>query len=399
MKLTYVIVPAENTGHLARCINSLYRQDEKNFDVILAENVFEGNDEELEKIIVNAEKLKKISDNAVSYEEKIKEAISMIDVHSDYVMFVDVTSVTAPICSRAVCRYRGADVIMPLTAVKEDDKFETVRLSLSDVIEQIDLYDPTSFCFKYSLVKDMPADVFTDRSSFSVFMLSVFVTSDSLPITDDICFYMEEKRNVEKVKPTIEGVAQSESLVIDRFAEAKNAAIKTAVFEKLFRDISCLFFDGDTDRKKEAFGLMQTLCVGVSEDILLKKVFELEAGCSTDIFLKLYYDEYEIYRDRVFAVTSERYIPQINIYELKKSIVDTNDRLNEISAELADMKKNMASMFRLNQSQGMQSGKNAHIYNDPMSEIPALYSQGRLGFKVIWRSFTAWLGYKFRRKK
>lgn len=48
MKISYIIAPFENAEYLIRCVNSLYRQLGGGYEVILAENDFGEDSDELE---------------------------------------------------------------------------------------------------------------------------------------------------------------------------------------------------------------------------------------------------------------------------------------------------------------------------------------------------------------
>lgn len=151
--------------------------------------------------------------------------------------------------------------------------------------------------------------------------------------------------------------------------------------------------------------LLQTICGIIQDDILLKKIFENKVGCEAKVFMKLSREEYDICRDMELYSLVNSWAPQIDITQIdilgqKKITEDIYVYINELRAGLDEIKSDLDHVTENQRTMMVSLEKQQDtVFIDPVLEIPGLYAQGRLGFRVIWRSFGEWLKYKFRRKK
>lgn len=387
MKISYIILPDENNEHLVRCINSIYRQTDAEYYVILADNA--------DNVFLSDRPLIKLSDNAATREEKIKRALSLVPDDSEYIIFTDRSTVVAPITARSLQQNEGADVIVLAASKKINEEFEPDRPALSDVIKNVEKYAPSRFCFNKKCFEGISPEILSGGAGFDMLLLRLALNG-KIAISDEICLYIENTWTPEKKVAHAAFSENSAERIADSLCACDNAEIKAAVLDKLTGNILSLYFVDDKKHREDAFRLLKRLCAKIADNVFLSKLFESAVGCECGVFSNLSADEYDVYMQKyqdpkkaqttVAVVQNDTLIKQIS-----SDVKAFNDRVAAMQKEINAMSRQYIS--------SVSKAESAPRYSDPVNEIPNLFAQGRLGFKVIWHSLGAWFRYKLRRKK
>lgn len=368
MKVSYIIMPFEDSTYLIRCVNSLYRQLGENYEVILAENVF---DENIVDFLSQIPQIKLISENPRTNGEKLAEAFTLICDDSNYVQFIDVTTVVSPILTNAILSSEESDVILTSLAVHTGDSFAAVQADILNLIKNPKSLICEQVCFRVEAVKKL---ISGDFDFYSVLLLKI-IENASFGIVDEICMYVDNKAEND-AKVSISSEITSEC--IDNIYNLRNADMRIAVAGVLI----------DIFLEDEDYSSLRELGRKCENDLLLEKLFKAKTFCSAGDFVKLNDDEYPLY----ITVEAERDEGS----EAARSI-NEKKQFEEINKSLEDIKKEIA--FIKSKPPVISIAKSAPVLTDPSTEVPKMYYEGRLGLKTILKSFRGWLKFKFSKKK
>lgn len=396
MKVSYIIIPFDGAGHIVRCINSMYRQIGKGFKVILAENSFGEFTDEVNDLLHKRSDILKISDKAKTFDEKVREAITLVPSDSDYVMFTDMSDVISPAATRSLLKSGKAPLILPLTAEKRENDYIVDKPDIIGLISSLDNYPPQRFCFDRGTFSQLPPDCFTNRCRFSMHMLSLIAEAGGIAITDDICFYTDKPTQTEKTDYDLSDICSLGMPILEKIYKIKSIQIRIAVFDKLISDITSFVGEEYSESRSEAFSVMQYACRLSRKDALLNKLFELKTGCEADFFLALNHEEYIVYKSYIAAEKANSEHTDIAVF--KKTLTEIKAELENVNKELTEAKSGI-TVLEKNQNFAANTALNQPFFADPALDVPNLYAQGKLGLKVILRSFKAWLKYKFKGEK
>ncbi|MCM1063624.1 MAG: hypothetical protein NC420_03965 [Eubacterium sp.] len=385
MKICYIITPFENTDYLIRCINSLYRQLDNNFDVILAENDFAEKNDELQEFLSEKKQVIRISDKPKSNEDKLNEAIKLLPEDSDYVMLIDVNTVIAPIAARAISNCEKSDMIIPAAAIRCGDEFLLDNPDSLDLINNIENYSPYNVCFGRKLFAGFSADYLQNQKNFSFFILGKYLENPIINTIKDVCIYTE-KYIWEEERAGIERLLTIQTRIVDSLDDIKNVKVKYAVIDKIIDNIlEFLQIDVKNEDKISAFTVLQNLCRRYNDLVLFNKIVEHKTGCKTEEIISFNLDEYELFKS-LYQMDNNSLFAAARLPVADEILPDIVGALEEIKEDIAVIKSEQKT-YTIPIATSPTLG-------DPVQDVPRLYREGRLGFRTIWSSFKGWLGYK-----
>lgn len=393
MKVSYIIIPLDGVRHIVRCINSMYRQTGKNFNVILAENSFGEFADEVNILLHKRSNIQKISDKAQTFDEKVMEAITLVPSDSDYVMFTDMSDVISPTTTQSLLKSSKSPLILPLAAEKRKDDYVVDRPDIVGLIKNLDNYPPRRFCFDKDIFLQIPRECFTNRYRFVMHMLSIIAEIDDISITDDICFYTDKPVQTGKDNYDLSDICSLGMPILEKLYKIKSSQIRIAVFDRLISDITSFVGEEYSKSRSEAFSVMQYACQLSRKDALLNKLFELKTGCNADFFLAMDHEEYFIYKNRIETVEKIQF-GNGGTVTFEKTLKEIKAELENVKKELSEAKSGIITLEK-NQFLAENAATQQAFFTDPALEVPNLYAQGKLGMRVILLSFKAWLKYKF----
>ncbi len=383
-------MPFENAEYLIRCVNSLYRQLGENFEIILAENEL---DENAVQFIAEKSDVKRISDAPKTVNEKISEASELLSEDCGYVILLDVNTVVAPICSKAILACEQNDLIIPAVALRKGNDF---IVEISDKIamwQKFDQYVPQRFCFGRGLFDDFITKYTENNELFPAFLFSILVEKLDISYTKDVCMYTEVFELTPDENINFEMLKEQCDTVLLKLFDIQDIQTQILIFEKLINKISYFLGDENLENCQKAFGLLQRFFMTVKDDFLFRSFIETKIGFKTDDFMILSYDEYVAYKLHVTGIN--KIVAPIDITAQEKLLKDMKVLLDETKGEIADLKKSVV-LFKSNYYSPTQ---NSSLYKDPVVDVPKLYYEGRLGLKTIWQSFCGWIRFKLVGKK
>lgn len=408
MKISYIIMPFEEDTYVVRCVNSLYRQPGTDYEVILAENVFGDNAGELRAFLDEKSRLARISGEEKSFSEKMASALRLVSADSDYVMFIEADTVVSPVAAQAILKNEKSDLIFPCAAVKEADGFVRDRMDWHGVFQNIENYPPQRFCFAAAFFgEDNPRgcfqeEFFEDHDSFFSFLFSLYAKGTTAHSTEDVCIYVEKfsvgTAAVEDSRKAFARAKENIDMIWNNFSRCNDIRIQTEIFDRLtFRLME--FMGSEVEEVRHAaYEAMQEVCGRVSSSLFFRRLFELKTCCEAEVFSGMGLEEYEIYRERlpgagaaaIDAAGQEKMFQEIKIAmgDVKKDICELSEGLSSLTKDFSALEKSsQITMASLAQTQ-------PQTFRNPAIEVPALYREGRLGFRTIWRSLEGWLKHK-----
>lgn len=390
MKISYIILPFENPEYLIRCINSLYRQIGSDYEVVLAENDFGEGSDELKLFLDEKRQLIRITQNAKSREEKLAEAAGLINADSCYVMLVDVNTVVAPIAAQMILSCGKPDIIIPVAAVRNEKGFLLGDADEIAFIEKIEQCTPDRICFNRRMFTKFYKEISLDtEKNFHYWMLEKCAENLNIGCTKNVCIYTENilEKKIDRIE-----IGQWKIVVAkaaENFENIGNIKLKFGLVNKYVTDFIHIMGEDieDTEDIASIFAEFQNLCGKCMDSPLLSKLLKQRVGVQAGDFLRFSWEEYRLY---------------LNLFQTDSSsvLIDNPVIQNE---PLYEMEKKLEDLLREVTSIKMESAVNAGVSTDyaiidPLSDIPQLYRDGRLGFRTIMGSFMGWIGYKLRKK-
>lgn len=389
MKISYIILPFESSEYLIRCVNSLYRQIGSDYKVIIAENDFGEDSDELNQFLDEKRQLIRISQNAESRKEKLAEAVKLIPDDSTYVMLVDVNTVVAPIAAQAILSCEKSDMIIPVAAVRDGNEF---RLDDSDeisFIEKIERHTPDRICFSRKLFTEFYTEILlADDKPLHHWILENFSENLDIDCTKDVCMYMSDISEKKADKIDIGQWKTVMSKIANNFENIGNMKLKLGIVNKFTADFLQIM-DGNIENAASIYTEFQNLCGKCMDSPLLNKLVEQRVGFQSEDFLRLDLDEYRLFLNLAHG--------KDGIFLSAEHPVIHGRRLSQTEENLEKLKREVAS---IRTEQGVNAATPfGQIIADPVRDVPRMYREGRLGFRTIVRSLMGWLGYKLGRKK
>jgi len=394
--ISYIIMPFEAGGYLVRCINALYRQTNDNFEVILSENRIadQKTDEYLKRAADSRRGFKRISDGFGEEAQKIAEALKLIDKSSDYVMFLDVNTVVSPVVTDEI--YSAADgenLIIPLAAVGGGEGYTVSECSYADSSFEFGVCD---FCYPYSLFESgiLDAGILSDGAEFDLFVCSVRLNKGRFLKTGGICLYEVHRDSQAVTAEMLLNHSDSVYSLVEQIVKSEDAEIKATVFEHCFQ----VFYDGllssDLERKtrQDIFKTIAGIGKITEKEKLLNTLFELYMGCPVNELLEMDFGEYCVYRSKVFRFTGWKMNEAEMERMMKGAAREQSDLIKRLENEMLLLRKDVAALSG-NLYWGRQGDEGDLVHN-----VPGLFGEGKLGFRIILKSILAWLKYKIRRK-
>lgn len=387
MRIAYIIAPFESSEYLIRCINSIKRQTFFDYEIIVAENTFyKGKD--LSEYFANTDKLKLISDKPMNSVEKIREAVSLLSPASVLVKLIAVDTVVSPIATaEAQCE---GDIIIASCAEKSGDSYKIADSSTTPVSPKLSLY---SMFLKKSLFEQLEDEVFSEKQAFELWMEEHILGETNIVNTDEVSFYTAGKAALQDSNPAGECVKLKDRIL--KVVKTTLTANSIAKFDKYLSRLLAFLFDKkyELSLKNDIFSFIKEMGEAAKVNEPAKKLYELYMEDSTEFIQSFNAEGYLLYMDKKYTLSKASFyqstLPKSPAPKPDPIASDIKAMRNDIEA----MSKNMHFVFNSSFAAGTAK------FNDPVNQVPEMFSQGRLGMKVILMSIKGWLKYKFSRKK
>ncbi|MBD5535197.1 MAG: glycosyltransferase family 2 protein [Lachnospiraceae bacterium] len=385
MKVCYIIMPFENSEYLIRCVNSLYRQRNGAFEVILAENNFGDESEKIEKFISEMVQLKRISKIPKRRMDKLVEAKGLISDECSYVQFLDVDTVVSPSAAKSILECESSDLIIPVVAVQKEDDFVIEPSDKLTIQKKIDECVPQRFCYGRKLFDEFDINYIDEQGWFSVFLLSVFAEKRVVSFVNEVCMYIAAFVPKPGENLDFNETKEQCSIVFSKLFMLDHIEAQIVMFGKLISRVSAFLENEEMKIRWEAFAELQKFGSQIQEQILFRKFFENQIGMGLNDFLGLNYEEYDVYKTYITG--------------RKNSIVTATVTEAPIIEDIKSALETLEKEFTIIKTKFIFPIHNVSGITDPVTEVPQLYREGKLGLKIIIKSFGGWLKYKFSRKK
>ena len=416
MKISYIITPFGSSEYLVRCINSILRQTGEDNEIIIAENGFELSDD-VDNYIFSECHVKRISDVPETYFEKITEAVKLAR-NGALIKLIDVETVAVPIASAEAADCETDIVFVPL-AVKNQNDYTIVNV---DEIKQTRELLIKSIFINKKILKSITYDVFSDPFMFELWLDKITSTGAVCGSVDVVCFYVKNEHSEKAPGTAQQYIDQKDDLLIIFENSLKSSDTKAGLmlFDKYMSVLCRLMNSGSCDEQTKAgiFGIVKETARRIGDNDLAQHMFLLYFGVSTETVVGMDADAYMFYSGRVLTLSDKgivtakfEQIVENSTESLRKSLSviteikskqdeaakktkEMSEEIRKLKNDIAALTKNMHFVFN---SASVSSETEA--YTEPIQQIPAMFAQGKLGLKVIFKSFKAWLKYKFSRKK
>ncbi len=407
MKVSYIITPSVSTQYLIRCFNSLYRQTNLNFEIILAENRFDEEETvEIETYLSEHIDIKRISPFLESDMEKIKEGLSLISEDTDYMAFLSADTVVAPITTEIVLnQIENAEVVVTSVVLKgKETTFErTIENSLFDVVNSLGLY--RVFYGKQAISK-FKVEFFENEMEFELYKFH-FMVEQQIKCLEQVCFYI----NIKEIRMNNTIIINDSSEIVEVLEEAiKNnrKEITIEILDYYLSKYSIILEDveKELETKEVVYEIVKNIAIAIQEDFALSHLFQMYMRCSVTEVQKLDFLSYQIFIEKMMQLSYTGKNPVEILPTLKstkelqeKQIIKINTLVLNQEQFISSIEELKTNMHYLMKEVTINSNQNSLNFIDPINEIPALFSQGKLGFTVIIKSIKAWITYKIKGKR
>lgn len=418
MKISYIIMPFASQEYLVRCIHAIQRQTRVDNEIILAQNRLDA-EQDIEAYLGTVNGLRRISDVAQTDSEKLKEAVSLVEDEDTLVCFVDVDTVAVPIASQLAAE-SGKDLFGAAAAVKDGDAY---RISFAGMPGQIDsgMLSPQKIFIRKSLLADMPDGMFTERAEFELWLNIHLLEGASVGVTEEICFYMQ-KDDRSEAEADADWFIHSRGRLwtLLRLMEDDTSREALTVYDRYLSQLCRLLYSDQVTvpQKRGLFELIRKFGTAAIGDAAKERFFELYLGVDRETLENMDIEAYLFYIRKIALLSDQKMVTAC----LKQTVADGTAPLqknmaaletavqavkNEQGREAEERAKLAAEIRQIHNDaealtknmhflrQSMESPQKEAVISDPVRQVPALFAEGRLGFKVILRSIKAWLGYKF----
>ncbi|MDE6579974.1 MAG: hypothetical protein K2K41_05525, partial [Ruminiclostridium sp.] len=312
---------------------------------------------------------------------------------------IDIGMVVSPVCAKDVLKCENSDLIIPAAAVKNGDEFVLDRPEISEFKRNFDQYCPQRFCFGKEMFGEFKPEYIENSKLFSFFLLKAFVKGIKVTVTEDVVIYVQPFPISEQSENMDFGIVKEQSeYIISNLSKINNEETKASVLQKAAESIFDILNSDENTDSREAYKFLLNYCEEIKDDFLLKKIFEGTIGFEVEELLLMDYEQFAVYRAHVKGTASN---PNVNMdfSEQNELLKDMKTALDVTKKELTDLKKDVSAIKAKPFTVAMPATATGTVINDPYTDIPQMYREGRLGLKTIIRSFNGWLKYKTSRKK
>ncbi|MBQ8927025.1 MAG: hypothetical protein IJ055_01960 [Oscillospiraceae bacterium] len=420
MFISYVIAPGQNDAYLARCIESLYGQSEDDFEIVLAGWQFGQAQQYVQEQLEKRTNFKVIEE-CPEY-DRLAAAAKLVDPQAQYVQLVAESTVAVPHALRTLKEGAGgAQLLLPATIIKTAEGFtRRYQRSWEDETQAGGL-DAFAYCFSKELF-DRYADNLTGAPEDVETLIDILLSSGtSLAFIEQVCYYIALP---EVTRPTIAEDDYDKLLVISHNVGSEAlASVRVKLFTKYIHRFLQVLDSGEVPYTEQckAYETLVRFGEQAGDNFTLQKIFSLNTGVPAADMQHLDLEAYRTLRSELFrlsdtessvaAVTdivdhsNQRYAENVRRIEnsvktLSKECSGESVELRKLRDEIAAMTANMHFLMQNMEQGNFTAGSGAPVgFQDPVNEVPYLFATGKLGLKVVFRSFNGWLRYKFSRKK
>lgn len=397
MKITYVIGPFKSPKYLIRCINSILRQTVKDNEIIVADNRFKKN-EELEEFLNTTEGVRLISDEPESEIDKINEALSLADDDS-LINIISAGTVASPIASETVADI-DADIIAVSHALKMNDTYTVTRIDEFPVIDS-GAADIQSLFFKKKLLSDLTPEVISEKIPFELWIDKLLLDGVSQAVSGEICFYFGLERLKHKVDDA-ECCLQNKAEILEVAGRALKTNTKEGLFlfDKYLSRLYKLLISNkyELSVKSEIFAFIKELGELAKADDFARRIFNLYLGADIESISTMEVEAYLFFAERLIAF-GDKPVTRAQMEQVAQdaaAAVEVRLRSTQVKHQrrIKKLEKDVEKLTAENEKYKAEVKDFTKIAADPRKQVPAMFGQGKLGFRVLLRSFKAWLKRK-----
>ena len=420
MFISYVITPQQNNAYLVRCIESLYGQSEQDFEVILAGSQFGQAQSYVEEQLAARTNFKVAAEAPVGGE--LAAAAALIDPQAQYVQLVQESTVAVPHALRTLRENaQDAELLLPATIVKNSEGF-TRRFQKSwEDAEEAGGLDAYAYCFRKDLF-DRYRDNLTGSPDDVETLIDILLSSGTtLSFIEQVCYYIASP---EGKRHSISEDDYDKLLVISNNIGGESlGSMRVKLFTKYVHRFLQVIDDAQVPYTEQckAYETLVQFGVQSGDNYTLQKIFTLNTCVPSADMEHLDLEAYRTLRSEMFRLSdtessvatitnvvdhsTQYYIDNVRRIEnsvktLSKECSSEGTELRKLRDEITAMTANLHFLMQ-NAEKGGKNEKSgaASGFQDPVNEVPYLFATGKLGLKVVFRSFGGWMRYKFSRKK
>lgn len=410
MKLSYIITPFENGDYLVRCINSLKRQIECDYEIILSETGFGENEEKVRKYLELHPEVKCFEESSGIDTKHAKLEQALNEAVGDYIVFLDVNTVTAPCAGRSILKAASGDMVLADVFVREKDKYITAIPD--DKAVDTDALDWKWICYRREFALEHKKELFSDRDRM-VSLFDIELCRKNITKAEEACFYCENRAEEKK---------EIAALDRDIFCELANAVCELPItcekiqlhlkYLKKLKEI--MNSTEDESLAEDAYGLICYFGEKSAEISVLRRLFEDRFAIRPEEMKELSAEAYQEYlmikggkadtaadsAEAFKTLVNQKFSAQEKMLEaLKACIEKMSDNVNTNSTNQHLLAQNIEKLKVQCGTAAVSAPAPAAEILNPVREVPQMFAQGKLGFSVILKSIAAWFRCKFRRKR
>ncbi len=421
MFISYIIPPFQSEAYLTRCIKSLYDQTSDDFEVIVAEYRFTTSSQFIQDALENRKNFKVIAE--CRDEERLASAVRMLDESSEFVQFVEASTVTTPHALATLKEAAGdAQMIIPATVVKTAEGFAKRYQNGWEEAGEAGKLNAFDYCFRRTLFDRYADNIIADLYHVETLLDILLVTGSTLVATDAVCSYITLP---EFTFPSIQQEDYDKLLVISsNICKEELGATRVKLFTKYIRRFTAVIDSDRTDyaEKEKAYDTLRAFGRAAQDSYVLSKIFTLNTAVPSQDMENLTLSGFMTLRSEIFRLTDTEssvstitaIMDETNVQRIEsvkrienatrtfaeKYMLDRQETL-KMQEELAALSANLHLLMQRIEAGGIGSGTApaASSFQNPVTEVPYLFATGKLGFKTIFKCISGWFRYKFSKKK
>lgn len=429
MFITYIITLVKNGDYLQRCIESLYAQKNNDFEIVIADYNVGSAEVYIEEQLNQRDNLKVI--NPCNKDDKLFAATQLIDKSTQFIQFIEETFFATPYAIEHLRKTVKDEIqmLLPNTVIQKDDVFIK---QVTDNLEEVEISGKLtafSYCFRKDLFELYLDDLIKNLYNIES-VLDVILSKGTEPAyVNQICYYVVDiaaTGDIAKVEDY-----DNIKLICENIIGDKLSSLQVKLFIKyLHRLMFIINSDNSTYKDKcKAYETLKQFGKSTISNPALNKIFMLNVGVPYQDIENLDLPIFLIIFNESLQCTCNENISAIIANSLEKSYLRHENSLHLIESDISAINcdnelKNEKLTLEIEKIEKMHEdiiamATNMHIlmqrfekddikgigdskvsgFLEPVNEIPYLFATGKLGFKVLIKSFNCWLRYKFSRKK
>ncbi len=398
MKLSYIITPFENGEYLIRCINSLKRQIGCDYEIILAETDFGEAEEKIRTYLELHSEVRHFekSEDVDTETKKLEQALD--SSKGDYVIFLNVETVVAPCAAKSILESAFGEMVLIKTLVRNGEEYVPAWNWGQNRVVGL---QRDWVCFSKAFFDQYKKEVLTDERSIQL-LYDIALCNEMCNETSEICFYAKYDDPDKETSIAID-TANLRKLA-DCICKNKTTATMLQLYHRYINKIKfeVLALDIENEQKEMLYESLVYFGTAGAHNNVYRSIFEEECGLKPEEMLELDLAGYLEYRSiKNVPVQNPKEQTEILKTLIEKKCSEQDKQIKKVVAELGITQTNL-HLLEKNINKKMSAFENActpiqqvSVIQDPITEVPGLFAEGRLGLRVILKCIASWIKCKF----